>query len=253
MKKDKMNEEYRFKYEKLKIHMGYWIFILSMLSITFFTLRAHSSKSLSSEIAFGATLSGIILSVIAIIMTIIGETKSENTKDTLVNISTDLEEIVESIKCATGKLEDVMIFKDNIKDIQEDLRRISKGFDIEKSSISDEEKEDILKIDYISVYNLFLLELDAKSKKYITSVCYFLICGLNSKHKKSVINLRKIMQEYDSDFDSMHYATYLASAIVFAPIMKIKCEKNQFNEYIEENMKNDYESLKILIDEIMEV
>lgn len=103
-------------FEKVKIHMGYCIFILVLLVIVLFTMIGHDNKELASQVAFGATLSGIILSILAIILTLIGETKSDNTKDNLLNISKKLENIVENIEDATVKLENVSSMKDEIKE-----------------------------------------------------------------------------------------------------------------------------------------
>ncbi len=85
-------------FEKVKIHMVYCIFILVLLVIVLFTMIGHDNKELASQIAFGATLSGIILSILAIILTLIGETKSDNTKDNLLNISKNLENIVVDVQ-----------------------------------------------------------------------------------------------------------------------------------------------------------
>lgn len=91
-----------------------WIvFILSLLCIGSFSLFAYSNEALASLISFGGTLSGIILSVLAIIMTIVGETKSENTKDKLIGLSENLEKIVSRVENATNGIEKIVT--DNMK------------------------------------------------------------------------------------------------------------------------------------------
>lgn len=88
-----MNIKDWFKGDKLFIHMFYWIIMLICLCICLFTVRGYNNTDLSNQFAFGATLSGIILSVLAIMMTLIGEMKSDNTKDTLERVSKQIEDV----------------------------------------------------------------------------------------------------------------------------------------------------------------
>ncbi|MCC0718399.1 hypothetical protein [Clostridioides sp. ZZV14-6105] len=111
-----MDSDKIFSKDKLKVHMFYIIVILILALVVVITDRGYDNKDLSQWIAFGATLSGIILSVLAIILTLIGETKSDNTKDSLLNISKKLEDIVGDVEDATYKLENVSAMKDEIKE-----------------------------------------------------------------------------------------------------------------------------------------
>ncbi|CZR74864.1 TPA: hypothetical protein KNR49_001306 [Clostridioides difficile] len=111
-----MDSDKIFSKDKLKVHMFYIIVILILALVVVITDRGYDNKDLSQWIAFGATLSGIILSVLAIILTLIGETKSDNTKDSLLNISKKLEDIVGNVEDATYKLENVSDMKDEIKE-----------------------------------------------------------------------------------------------------------------------------------------
>ncbi|MFW2500423.1 hypothetical protein [Clostridium diolis] len=99
-----------------------WIvFILALLCIGSFSLFAYSNEALASLISFGGTLSGIILSVLAIIMTIVGETKSENTKDKLISLSENLEEIVSRVENATNGIESIVTDNMKVKDQLSDI------------------------------------------------------------------------------------------------------------------------------------
>jgi hypothetical protein len=101
-------KENSLKYEKLKLHIKYISGIsLSLIALVIIS-RGYSNNVFVGEISFAATISSIILSVIAILMTIIGETKADNTKDKLVNVSEDLETITKSIGDATNKLENAL-------------------------------------------------------------------------------------------------------------------------------------------------
>lgn len=89
------DKEYNEK-DIMIIHRNYCIGILILLSVALFTKVGVGNDKLDDIISFGATLTGLILSVIAIIMTIIGETKTDNTKDTLVRVSNNIKKIVDT-------------------------------------------------------------------------------------------------------------------------------------------------------------
>lgn len=101
---------------KLKIHMFYIILIAVLLIISLFTQIGYENKDLASQLGFGATLSGIILSVIAIMITLIGETKSENTKDKLFSLSENLEGIVSRVEIAANGIEKIVTDNTKVKD-----------------------------------------------------------------------------------------------------------------------------------------
>lgn len=249
MKKNKIDEEYRFKYEKLKIHMTYWIFILLILSVVMFTLRGHDSKSLSSEIAFGATLSGIILSVIAIIMTIIGESKSENTKDTLVNLSTELEQIVENIKNATEKLGNVSEFGEGIQRIEKKMDEgVTKLYSNKTNYVED---KSVLAIDYIEIYKLYVPTDNAKMEMYILASMYYTILCMEKNELDKLNEIKTIMNEYDTNHHESFIYVSMGCTLVFTPIIRNVTSNNKFNQYIKSEIKNKHINLKEVIDKQM--
>lgn len=121
-KKENKSIEY---YKKKNIHMGYWIFILIVLSGCLFTRIGYANKNLSDLLSFAGTISGIILSILAIIITLIGEIKSDNTKDKLVSLSDNLEEIVFKIEETTNNLQSVV---NSNKEVNTKLNSIENQF-----------------------------------------------------------------------------------------------------------------------------
>ncbi|APF23134.1 DUF948 domain-containing protein [Clostridium butyricum] len=134
-----MNIKDWFKGDKLFIHMFYWIIMLICLCICLFTVRGYNNTDLSNQFAFGATLSGIILSVLAIMMTLIGEMKSDNTKDTLervskqiqkitdqnlTNVTANLNNVTDRINISTKRLENLDAFEKNIKNVDNNVKEL---------------------------------------------------------------------------------------------------------------------------------
>ncbi len=102
---DEKEINYRIIHEKLKLHVNYIIGISIAITALVIIASSYGNVAFVGQVSFAGTVSSIILSVIAIIITIIGETKSDNTKDKLVNVSSELENIANNIIGATSKLE----------------------------------------------------------------------------------------------------------------------------------------------------
>lgn len=170
-----MNLNSHFKGEKLNIHMFYWILILVLIIIGLITTRSYSNESLAEQVAFGATLSGIILSVIAIIMTLIGESKSDNTKDKLINLSDNLEEIVQRVEKTTIKLEDVVNInldvKSKIDTLGSQISEISFTHVDTTQSVEDSKE---IENEYISIFDKFCMGF-RNNPAFVRSACFALI------------------------------------------------------------------------------
>lgn len=241
-----MNLKEQFDLEKLHIHMFYWIVILVLTIIVLFTTRGYSNESLAEQVAFGATLSGIILSVIAIIMTLIGESKSDNTKDKLVSLSEDLEKIVGEIKNTTANLE--IALKSNCE-MKEGITKISSSMEqlisFPKAFSSDEKYVDKKDVDedvseyYLNVFKNLIYDRNDTFKKHIFIILVYTNLKVNytselsfKTYTEDLINLKYFKTEQDSVLRTFW-------GILFTFKCKIT-SRNCFSEYIEENLKENY-------------
>lgn len=102
-------------HEKLKLHMVYIIIISITVIAVFITTSCYWNIKFVDEVYFAGVISSIILSIIAIIMTISGEQKSNNTKNKLEDISDNLVVISQETK---SKFEDVF---DNLADVSQEI------------------------------------------------------------------------------------------------------------------------------------
>ncbi|HCU3119387.1 TPA: hypothetical protein SOK86_003037 [Clostridioides difficile] len=195
-----MDSDKIFSKDKLKVHMFYIIVVLILTLVVVITDRGYDNNDLSQWIAFGATLSGIILSVLAIILTLIGESKSDNTKDTFLNISKDLENIVDNVRkefinvsteleniksefLNTSEALDNVVY--NVKhatklfeEAKLDNKKIFQKFiDMQTNSkntyCSEKEEENFNSLDYIGIYKKFVEKFDGDEYKYTLIMFYF--------------------------------------------------------------------------------
>ncbi|AZV58353.1 hypothetical protein [Clostridium sp. AWRP] len=102
-------------HEKLKLHIIYIIIISIVVIAIFITTSCYWNIKFVDEVSFAVALSSIILSIIAIIVTINGEQKSNNTKNKLENVSDNLVDVSRETK---SKFEDAF---DNLADVSQEI------------------------------------------------------------------------------------------------------------------------------------
>ncbi|MCC0707373.1 hypothetical protein [Clostridioides sp. ES-S-0190-01] len=234
-------------FEKVKIHMGYCIFILVLLVVVLFTMIGHDNKELASQVAFGATLSGIILSILAIILTLIGETKSDNTKDNLLNISKKLEDIVGNVEGATNKLENISSKNEEFQ--SKIMSSVSGPIQIEK--IKDcESKENNYNYKYMFETYIKICESlcyrYSEIKKIYINVFYFVLISFEKINKVTTKEFNKFVESLEVyDFEECDELVTWHIMLVF--IYGIQRDE-VFMEYIKKTMIDDYFEIKGKID-----
>ena len=82
----------------LKRDFKYYMFVFLALIILLLTARLGDDSQLLNYISFGSTLTSIILSILAIFMTMLAESKSDATKTRLENLTSIIEKSSESIE-----------------------------------------------------------------------------------------------------------------------------------------------------------
>ncbi|MFL0245513.1 hypothetical protein [Candidatus Clostridium stratigraminis] len=242
-----MNQEnikvYNLKYEKLKLHTKYIIAIsLGLISLVIIS-RGYSNNIFIGQVGFAATISSIILSVIAILMTIIGETKSDNTKDKLVNVSDELEVITKSIGDATNKLEATLYSSQElfsgINNIQSNIDQL-----INSKSIETNEEMVMTKIDteneghscYINIFEDAGKRLNEVNYKDLALVLFYIgvkkKCGFNKISYQEFTEDMKNLKIQFNDLQSCWYASLLFSKALW--------KTDDFNKFIYNTIKNRY-------------
>lgn len=182
------------KYEKMKLHIKYLIAIaIGIIGITI-VAACFTNKVFVDQISFASTITSIILSVIAIIMTIVGENKSENTKDKLINLSENLESIVIKIEKTTDEFNNISVRNQKMESKIDNIGSVIENqyASISKDSAKGEDNSDTAKMDkqknsHIDVINeasenvnyeifknlcITILYIDARFKTEIQEITY---------------------------------------------------------------------------------
>lgn len=105
------NEKNRWKLGFNPLHLEYWIFILVLVIIAIFSYHHSGDTNLGGLIAFAASISSIILSVLAIFITILSNNsvggmlhKVRDMHDTILSIPESIKESIADLKEATTEL-----------------------------------------------------------------------------------------------------------------------------------------------------
>lgn len=105
------NEKDRWKLGFNPLHLEYWIFILVLVIIAIFSYHYSGDTNLGGLIAFAASISSIILSVLAIFITILSNNsvggmlhKVRDMHDTVLSIPESIKESIADLKEATTEL-----------------------------------------------------------------------------------------------------------------------------------------------------
>lgn len=125
------------KHEKRKLHMNYIIAISAIISLGSVVLALYNQDAFVAQVSFAATITSIVLSVIAIWMSISGE---RSTNDIKVKIA-------ESTERLSGTTKEIETFNNNyketmntqlaeLKNVQEKLAQITQSVNIVKEQVS---------------------------------------------------------------------------------------------------------------------
>lgn len=254
-----MNPE-KIKYEKMCLHIKYIVAIALTIAAGSIAVRCYDVSAFVEKISFASTIASIILSVIAIIMTINSETKSENTKDKLEIVSNNLCNNAEDIRNATEKFTQIIESNKDLKDlIENQLKYTVIGNNrcirenVEERALDSEDKKSD-EINYIEIIKKIGFNSGIQNQISLIALLYYMI------KKVETVGIQVIeYREYERDFININnqcnnYITYsfvwpigfIFTNIVFKQEDKSKTDK--FKKYIEDRMKNEATTIKNIMD-----
>lgn len=125
------DQNIEIKYAKLKIHTGYIIAIAVIFAIIGIAVGLGKNYNFAAEISMASTITSIVLSVIAIFMSISGENKNSYTQNKIMETADGLADVVEKMKgvekvisdTLDEKLYELTLIKNELKGIKENVYR----------------------------------------------------------------------------------------------------------------------------------
>lgn len=193
-------QDYKEKYEKGKLHTRYLFIIAGILAIIGISIALGENSEALGQISMASTVSSIILSSIAIFMSISGENRLNYTQNTLMDTSDRLSNITDNIEHANDLLDGAIDQKlSKLDEISDRLERIgqsvnnvekeifSKSFHIENDSEVTIQKDTLWEI-----YNS-MIEEQGIAGKIVKLTMEYLVVSLVENHDFEPDNLGKYL------------------------------------------------------------
>lgn len=227
-------QDYKEKYEKRKIHTIYLWIIAGILAVASITFVLGGNENALGQISMASSVSSIILSSIAIFMSISGENKLNYTHDKLVETSDRMSGITANIEQANNLLNDTVSRIAKIDDISDRLERIGKSvFNVEKEILGIDlranEKSNV-NITKDTLWQVYVIMSSCSNEVIRTTTMklieYFIVY-YSSKLKK--INIQN-MVDYLSDGDLFDLGLCFGILCVYRYIGIIKPETIKYFE-----------------------
>ncbi len=115
--------EIKIKCIKAKLHCKYLLVIAVMICVWLFSVKTYNDSTFVSQMSFASTIASIILSVLAIIMSITGEGKTEHIKE-------QLEDAAKQIKESQNSVEDINeSIEENLSQLNLEIKRLGDRID----------------------------------------------------------------------------------------------------------------------------
>ena len=118
-------EEFVLKREndRIKLHIRYICFITISIVVWLIATGTANNKEFYNWVSFAGTITSIILSVLAIIMSITGEGKTEHIKDQLEDTANHIRQA----QCIVGEINKSI--EDNLGELNSEIKRLSDKID----------------------------------------------------------------------------------------------------------------------------
>lgn len=239
-----MGQKYDDKvtYEKGKLHIRYLFIIAVILAVIGISIALGGNSEALGQISMASTVSSIILSSIAIFMSISGENKLNYTHDKLLETSEKMSDITADIEKANSLLNTTInqkLFK--IDDIFNRLEQIGQSVDnVEKEVLNralrvNEDSSVNISNDILwKVYNEIIAEQDGIVGKMVEKIMEYFIVACSENEEIDNDNLMKYV-----DFtvgDSVDLIPFGMAIGIFYVFITLGVTKGATVKYFKEKM-----------------
>lgn len=116
----------KLKYAKGKLHLRYILVIAGILCLGSIILSAHNQTAFVSQVSFGATITSIVLSVIAIWLSISGERSTNEIRISIADSANKLSNTASDIENINSNFEKTMVTQLNeLRNVQHELNQLT--------------------------------------------------------------------------------------------------------------------------------
>lgn len=220
------------KFEKGKLHVIYLLIIAALLAIIAISIHFGSDNNFMGQISMASTISSIILSAIAIFMSISGENKNSYVQNQMTETSSKLSRTVEQL----GNINETILttLDDKLKEIsgiKDELKSISDNVDSVHGLIGDvfgsREKNDPIKneIPIDKLYKEIQSTFNKEAQSVFANVVRYI---LDNNYSLKDIN-QKAIEIYEATIKEKYIEKYGYMIIGSAAIVISRANKENRN------------------------
>lgn len=231
-------QDYKEAYERGKLHVRYLLIIACILAVISISIALGGNDSALGQISMASTVSSIILSAIAIFMSISGEDKLNYTHNKLLETSDRMSDITANIEKANNSLNSTINEKFlKMDDIFDRLERIGQSVDnMEKEVLNKTlyiNEGSSVKISNDTIWNVYYNMVSKVKEDSIImdatkeEIAYVVIC-CSERGKLDYDNMEKYVKSVIADVDAFSLGSAFGVVCVFISLGITKIETAQY-------------------------
>lgn len=240
--------EKEIKYEKGQLHVKYLFILAGILAIASISIALGTDEAFTAQLSFASTVSSIILSVLAIIISISGEDKNSYVQNKMCETTDLMNQVATRIENASDKLNNKLSRLENLED---DLHGVKKDTqymlnEIQNLSLTGNTNqikngENISAKDLVKIYKT-ILKMDGPID-CINAIFEYIVIVLKNEdeHEDIDINLDEVFQYLleQNLFKRKEFSSFL---VLWGMVLLIG--KLGINSKNNQNVKEMYEEMK---------
>lgn len=251
-----MNEKRNIAIEniKLKLHIKYILVISSLVMVfigIFLSFLWPYNIGLADKVGFAGTVSSIILSVLAIIVTLLGEGKVDQARDRIDSSTEQLETVTTEVKLNFDNLKEAIYQMKDIKTTINERLTNFEGLFILKDEKEVDSNISSQNVELLDVFNE-MIKLE-NGNEFLVAIC----CARYAREKNYKLVIPKmttfVFQRFKYSNSRVHLS--LGVAAVFIKLYRMDyfnsvMEEELTNRNIKDELNAAIEEFEDLIDEI---
>lgn len=141
---ENIQNEKNLQHEKLRLHIKYIIVICSIICIGTIIITSYNQDAFVSQVSFAGTITSIVLSVIAIWLSISGERSTNDIRIKIAESTERLSDTTKKVKSLNKSYENTMDTQLNeLKNVQEQLTKVISSVNSVGEQVSHLEKQNV--------------------------------------------------------------------------------------------------------------
>ena len=233
------------KYEKGKLHIRYLLSIAIGLIILSVLIATKGGNEFANQLSMGSTISSIILSAIAIFMSIAGENKMSGIQSQLTETATNLKNVTHKVSTVNAEMQEQLEEKlikltelsNSLNDMRQDVFDVKNKMDttaevLNKISFenTDIKTNNFNKNQIIDLYN-YVLKRYSVGKEQINQIMeYILTISLLSS---DTIGYKEVWEYFEEQNYKLENFSILWGVVMVFNSMGIRKSKDIMNELLE--------------------